>query len=158
MTQTIREVMHRGVTTCRVDATVEDLARTMLASEVSVLVVTDEGLDACGVITKKDVIACYGKDLSAITAEDIMSPELLSTSPDTPVPEAVQEMLSRKVHQLVVVSQAPAHHRPVGIFTSYDVVALMADWSVSTDDGHASPQAHLHAIGPDGGRTVTERP
>jgi CBS domain-containing protein len=125
MAQTIGDIMHRGVVTCRVDTTAEEIARIMLDEHVSALVVTDERLDACGVITKKDLIGCYGKQLSAITAEDIMSPGLFSVSTDTPVPEAVAEMLSHKVHQLVVVSQAPAHHRPVGIVTSHDIVALM---------------------------------
>jgi len=97
----------------------------MLDKHVSALVVTDEQLDACGVITKKDLVGCYGKQLSAIAAEDIMSPGLFSVSADTPVPQAVMEMLSHKVHQLVVVSDAPAHHRPVGIITSHDVVNLM---------------------------------
>ena len=126
MREIIREVMHRGVVTCKVDAALDQVAKIMLDNDVSALVVIDEHLDACGVITKTDLIACYDKDLSAIMAEDIMSPRLSTVSPDTPVPQAVQQMLDGKIHQLVIVTQGGSHRRPVGIFTSGDAVSLMA--------------------------------
>ncbi len=95
--------------------------------------VIDERLDACGIISKTYLISLYGKELSSITAEDIMTPKILIVSPDTLVHEAVQLMLEHRVHQLVIVTQAGAHRRPVGIFTSGDVMALMA--------GKSSPQS-----------------
>jgi len=88
--------------------------------------VIDERLNACGVISKTDLIGYYGKDLSLITAEDIMTSEILTVSPDTLVHEAVQLMLERRVHQLVIVTKGSAHRRPVAIFTTGDAVALMA--------------------------------
>jgi CBS domain-containing protein len=97
----------------------------MVDSDVAALVVVDERLDACGLVTKTDLVKHCGKDLSAITAESIMTYPLLSVSPDTNVLEAVEQMVARKVHQVVVVTQADAHRRPVGIFTSGDVIALM---------------------------------
>jgi len=121
--------MHRGVVTCRVDANAAEVARIMLDNDVSALVVIDERLNACGVVSKTDLIRFYGKDLSTITAEDIMTAEILTVSPDSLVHEAVQLMLERMVHQLVIVTQAGAHRRPVAIFTSGDAVALMAGGS-----------------------------
>ena len=126
MERVISDFMQRGVVICRVDATAAEVARIMLDNNVSALVVIDERLNACGVISKTDLIRFYGKDLSAITAEDIMSPKILTISPDTLVHEAVQLMLEHKVHQLVIVTQAGAHRRPVAIFTSGDAIALMA--------------------------------
>ena len=125
MERTIRDAMHRGVVTCKVSSTAEEVAKILLDNHVSVAVVVDERSDACGILTKTDLIKCYGKDLTSIVAEDLMSTELLTVSADTLVHEAVQMMLTHKVHQLVVVSQAGAHHRPVGIFTRADAVALM---------------------------------
>ncbi len=133
MFREVREVMHRGVVTCKVTATADRIAGIMLDNDVSAVVVSDERLDACGVVTKTDLIGCYGKDLASFTAEDIMSPGLHTVSPDTLVWQAVEHMLDRKIHQLVVVTQGGAHRRPVGIFTSGDVVALMAGGS-----GHRS--------------------
>ncbi|MFH1009401.1 MAG: CBS domain-containing protein [Candidatus Latescibacterota bacterium] len=126
MLRTIMEAMHRGVVTCGVAAPVDEVIRIMLDNHVHALVVIDERLDACGVVTKTDLLKCYGKHFSSITAEDIMNPTLLTVSPDTLVHEAVQQMLTHKVHQLVIVTEAKVHHRPVGIFTIADAVALMA--------------------------------
>ncbi len=118
--------MRRGVVTCGVDANAAEVARIMLDNDVSALVVVDERLNACGVISKTDLIGYYGKDLSLITAEDIMTSEILTVSPDTLVHEAVQLMLERRIHQLVIVTKGGAHRRPVAIFTTGDAVALMA--------------------------------
>lgn len=126
MDRIIRNFMHRGVVTCGVDANAAEVARIMLDNDVSALVVIDKRLNACGVISKTDLIKSYGKDLALINAEEIMTSEILTVSPDTLVHEAVQLMLEHRIHQLVIVTQGGAHRRPVAIFTSGDAVALMA--------------------------------
>ncbi|HLB74746.1 MAG TPA: CBS domain-containing protein [Sedimentisphaerales bacterium] len=126
MDRIIRDFMHRGVVTCGVDANAAEVAKTMLDNDVSALVVVDERLNACGVISKTDLVGFYGKELSQITAEDLMTSEVFTVSPDTLVYEAVQLMLEHRIHQLVIVTQGGAHRRPVGIFTTGDAVALMA--------------------------------
>ncbi|MCH7558576.1 MAG: CBS domain-containing protein [Planctomycetes bacterium] len=126
MDRIIRDFMRRGVVTCGVAANAAEVARIMLDNDVSALVVVDERLNACGVISKTDLIGYYGRDLSLITAEDIMTSEILTVSPDTLVHEAVQLMLEHRVHQLVIVTKGGAHRRPVAIFTTGDAVALMA--------------------------------
>ena len=125
MKRTIGEAMHRGVVTCNVFSSAEEIARVMLDNEVSAVVVTDERLDVCGLVTKTDLIRCYGKDIVSVAAEDIMTPDVLTVLPDTPVHEAVQVMLVHRIHQLLIVTSG-GHRRPVGIFTSGDAVALMA--------------------------------
>jgi len=126
MERIIRDFMCRGVVTCGVNADAAEIAKIMLDNDVSALVVLDERLNACGVISKTDLIGFYGRKLSEITAEDIMTSEVYTVSPDTLIYEAVRLMLDRKIHQLVIVTQGGAHRRPVGIFTSGDAVALMA--------------------------------
>ena len=127
MERIIRDVMHRGVVTCGVNANAAEAAKIMLDNDVSALVVIDERLNACGVISKTDLIRFYGKDLSLISAEDIMTSKMLTISPDTLVCDAIRLMLERRIHQLVIVTQADAHRRPVAIFTTGDALALMAN-------------------------------
>jgi len=126
MDRIIRDFMCRGVVTCGVNANAAEVARIMLDNDVSTLVVVDERLNACGIISKTDLLRSYGRDLSQIDAEDIMTSEILTVSPETLVHEAVQLMLEHSVHQLVIVTQGGIHRRPVAIFTSGDAVVLMA--------------------------------
>jgi len=126
MNRIIRDFMCRGVVTCGVNASAAEAARIMLDNDVSALVVVDERLNACGIISKTDLLRSYGKDLSLIVAEDIMTPEIITVSPETLVHEAVQLLLEHGVHQLVIVTHGGSHRRPVAIFTSGDAVALMA--------------------------------
>ncbi len=126
MDRIIRDFMCRGVVTCGVNANAAEVARIMLDNDVSALVVVDERLNACGIISKTDLIRFYGKDLSLIGAEDIMTSEILTVSPETLIQEAVQLFLERGVHQLVIVTEGGAHRRPVAIFTTGDAVVLMA--------------------------------
>ena len=146
MDRIIRDVMHRGVVTCPVDANADRIAKIMLDNDVSALVVIDERLDTCGIVSKTDLIGFYGKDLSLITAEDIMRVKILTVSPDTPVYEAVQLMLEHRVHQLVIVTQAGAHRRPVAIFTTGDAVALMVGESAPRIDAQIRCRACLRKL------------
>ncbi|MBN2592998.1 MAG: CBS domain-containing protein [Sedimentisphaerales bacterium] len=126
MNRIIREYMCRGVVTCGVNATAAEAAKIMLDNDVSALVVVDECLNACGIISKTDLLRSYGKDLSLIVAEDIMTLEIITVSPETLVHEAVQLILEHGVHQLVIVTHGGIHRRPVAIFTSGDAVEIMA--------------------------------
>ena len=146
MDRIIRDFMRRGVVTCGVGATVDEIARIILDNDVSSLVVIDERLNACGIISKTDLIGFYGKDLSLTTAEDIMSPKILTVSPDTLVYEAVQLMLEHRVHQLVIVTQTSAHRRPVAIFTTGDAVALMAGESAPRSEAQIRCSACLRKL------------
>lgn len=98
MQRTIRDAMHRGVVTCAVGANAAEAAKTMLDNDVSALVVVDERLNACGVISKTDLIRFYGKELSSITAEDIMTSEIFTVSADTLVHEAVQLLTEQEIY------------------------------------------------------------
>lgn len=143
MRRVIKNFMRRGVITCGVGSTAAEAVRILLNNDVSSLVVVDERQNACGIVSKTDLIKLYGKDLSVITAEDIMSSKLLTVSADTLVHEAVQLMLEHRVHQLVIVTQAGAHRRPVAIFTAGDALALMAGESGPRSDAQIRCNACL---------------
>ena len=119
----VRDVMHRGVVTVDLDTSVPDVVKTMVDNSVHTVVVVDEGAQACGVITKVDVLKFYGKDLEKLTAEDIMTPKIISISAEALVSEAVGMMQVKKVHQLIIVKdEAAQRRRPIGIISVSDVV------------------------------------
>ena len=122
----VRDVMHRGVVTVDLDTSVPDVVKTMVDNRVHTVVVVDEGAQACGVITKVDVLKHYGKDLDKLTSEDIMTPKIISISAEALVSEAVGMMQVKKVHQLIIVKdEAAQRRRPIGIISVSDVVGDM---------------------------------
>lgn len=122
----VRDVMHRGVVTVDLDTTIRDVVKTMVDNRVHTVVVVDEGAQACGVITKVDVLKHYGKDPDKLTSEEIMTPKIISVSAEALVSEAVGMMQVRKVHQLIIVKdEAAQRRRPIGIISVSDVVGDM---------------------------------
>jgi CBS domain-containing protein len=121
----VLDAMSRGVVTCRVTDSVREIAAIMLSNDVAAVVVTDERYDACGLITKTDIVRYYDEQLDDISAEDIMTLKLVTVAAGSSVVEAVRTMRDKRIHQLIVVTEGGLLRRPVGILTSGDIVTLM---------------------------------
>ncbi len=63
--------------------------------------------------------------LSNRTVSDVMTTELVSVSPDTPIPEVVEQVLSRRVHRVLVVDDSKQEGNLAGIISLFDLVALL---------------------------------
>ena len=61
------------------------------------------------------------------TVSDVMTHDVISVDAETSLPELVREMHGRHVHRLIVT----AGDVPVGIVTSIDLIARIADGSIS---------------------------
>ena len=119
----VRGIMTREVVTIPVGSKLTDVVRTMCEARIHALVVTDESGEACGVVTKLDILHHFAKDLTAITVDEVMTPRLITISPEARIAEAVALMLTRRVHQLVVAEDDPARRRrPLGMVSVSDVV------------------------------------
>ena len=119
----VRDVMTRGVVTIPVGSKLTDVVRAMCENRIHALVVADEAGEARGVITKVDILQHFTKDLASIIVDEIMTPRLITISPEARIGEAVSLMLTRRVHQLVVTEDDPARRRqPVGMLSVSDVV------------------------------------
>jgi signal-transduction protein with cAMP-binding, CBS, and nucleotidyltransferase domain len=123
----VRDVMHRGVVTCETWNTVKEVARMIVDFDVHAVVVLDEMGEACGIITKTDVMRKYGQDTDKITAEAAMTPHIISIKGDATVAEAAAMMFNKRIHQLVVIKGEPAGRRPVGIISVTDIIREIAN-------------------------------
>ena len=82
--------MHRGVVSCSPETPVEEVAKTMDSEDISALVVTDEGGDAIGVISRTDLVNArfvqpYMKHWRGMTALHLMSQPVVSVPPDASI-------------------------------------------------------------------------
>jgi len=57
-----------------------------------------------------------------LEVKDIMTPEVITISPDSTLIEAAEQMLENRIHALVVTE----NDKPIGIITTYDLVLVIA--------------------------------
>jgi CBS domain-containing protein len=123
----VRDVMRRGVVTCQIDVPLPQVAALMAQSDASAVAVVNPQGELIGIISRTDLVRAYLRPFAQLRAEDIMTTQVATIIPDIPVAAAVQIMLDRGVHQLVILHARPAPQRPVGILTMDDVVRDMAE-------------------------------
>jgi len=66
--------------------------------------------------------------LRRTVVNDVMTPEVVSVSPDTPLPEVVEELHNRHIHRVLVTREG----RVVGVVTTMDVLGALIGAPVST--------------------------
>ncbi|MGM0590946.1 MAG: CBS domain-containing protein [Halobacteriota archaeon] len=113
------------VVTSTTDASVTELAQTMLDEELGDLVIT-EGGKPVGIVTDRDIalmVARHG-DLSSLTAEDVMTPDPVTIHEDATAVDLPARMAEGRVRRIPVVDD---DGNLTGIATLDDVVATAGE-------------------------------
>ena len=121
----VRDVMHRGVITCKPDTLLKEVVRILSDAGVHALIVARSGSQVDGVISHVDVIRLYGQNLLQYKAEDVMTPLVHDVSPDDPIERAIELLLKHRVHRLLVTEQRPEGKVAVGVISTTDIVHHM---------------------------------
>ena len=123
----VRDVMHRGVITCWADESVIEVARRLHEYAINAIFVLDESGRAEGVISQTDLARAYVQgDWQHRTADEIMTPSVITITGDIPLDAAIQIMLDNRIHRLLIVQGGRTPNRPVGVLSLSDVVREMA--------------------------------
>jgi CBS domain-containing protein len=123
----VRDVMHRGVITCWADEPVVDVARRLREYAINAIFVLDQSGRAEGVISQTDLARAFTKGgWKHRAAEEVMTPEVITIGGDIPLDVAVQIMLDKHIHRLLIVQGGLTPNRPVGVLSLSDVVHEMA--------------------------------
>ncbi len=123
---TVADVMSDAILVCRDKTPLASAARTMTqAGWRSVLVVNEYGTPQ-GVVSGKDLMpfVVNGVD-EKLTVSDIMHPPL-TIDINAPLRDAANLMIQKHYHRLVVIDENNPYAFPLGIISSYDIVAEMA--------------------------------
>lgn len=118
-------VMHNGVISCRHDATVAEVVRTLSDTDIHALVVTGDTGETVGIVSHMDVIPHHAADLEQLTAADIMTGNVVSISPDATLQKAIDLLLTRRIHRLVVAQEQDGKLMPLGMLSTTDIVREM---------------------------------
>ncbi|HEY5269441.1 MAG TPA: CBS domain-containing protein [Anaerolineales bacterium] len=124
--QTVADVMSDAILVCRDKTPLTSAARTMTqAGWRSVLVVDSKGKPE-GVVSGKDLLPYVENGVDEkLTVRDIMHPAL-TIDIHARLRDAADLMIQKHYHRLVVVDQDDPRAFPLGIISSFDIVAEMA--------------------------------
>jgi CBS domain-containing protein len=127
MRETVADVMSDSILVCRAKTPLISAARTMTqAGWRSVLVVDAKG-KALGVVSGKDLMPFVEKGVDGkLTVKDVMHPALTIDITAT-LREAADKMIQNHHHRLIVTDKEDPDAFPLGIISSYDIVAEMAN-------------------------------
>jgi len=121
----VRDIMHRGVITCKPDTLLKEVVRMLADTGVHALIVAESGTEVDGVISHMDIIRLYGKNLLEYRARDVMTPLIYDISADATIREAVEALLAHRVHRLVVTEQGQNRKIAVGVLSTTDIIHEM---------------------------------
>ncbi len=130
MTKVVRDLMHRGLITCRQDATLGHVAVLLAQHHVHALIVVDRDNRPVGIMSDTDLMA--GEWLSAdseslaamrkLRANDLMSYPIITVDASASLNEAARLMIEHDISRLIVTENG----KEVGVISGSDFVASIA--------------------------------
>ena len=125
--ETVADVMSDAILVCRGKTPLISAARTMTqAGWRSVLVVDAKG-STLGVVSGKDLMPFVEKGIDEkMVVSDVMHP-VLTIDITASLREAADKMIQNHHHRLIVTDKEDPEAFPLGIISSYDIVAEMAN-------------------------------
>jgi CBS domain-containing protein len=117
----LREIMTQEVEVIRLDATLQEAAQQMRASNIGAVPVC-EGDRVVGILTERDLMSratAEGRDPKRTRVREVMTPELITCFEDQESSEAIRVMHERQLRHLAMLSR---DRRLVGIVSLRDLV------------------------------------
>ncbi|XSG82139.1 MAG: CBS domain-containing protein [Methyloligella sp. ZOD6] len=106
----VKEMMHKGVQSVSAETPIGTVASKMKQFDIGAVPVERDG-ELIGMITDRDIaIRCFsnGKDISAMTAGEVMSADPIYCRDNEEVEDAVRLMESKEIRRLPVLDEAQA--------------------------------------------------
>ena len=117
-----KEVMSRNLITVKPKAPTPDVAKTMIESKISSLVVVDDKGKLQGIATKTDVSLYFAsKGAGVYSVHDFMTPNPITIRQSQSIFLAVSLMSENQISRIVVIDK---ESKPVGIITLTDVTII----------------------------------
>lgn len=116
----VKDAMHAGVTWVEPDTRVGELARMMRDQDIGSIPI-GENDRLVGMVTDRDIVCkglANGKDVSALTARDVMSGPIIYCRADEEIDDAVRIMEEHEIRRLPVINE---DKRMVGMLSMGDI-------------------------------------
>lgn len=100
----IKDLMHDGVETLASNASIAAVAKMMKQKDIGSVAIQD-GDQLVGIITDRDIVLAIadGRDFSKMTAQDVMSKDVVSCRDTDQIHDALQMMETSRIRRLPVL-------------------------------------------------------
>ena len=123
----VGDVMTYALLVCRDTTTVISVARTMIESRWRSVLVVDAAGKPQGMVTGKDLLQVVGKDIGeSLAVGSLMQSPLTTIDVNASLHEAADLMIQNHRHRLIVTDKNSVESFPLGLISSFDIVAEMA--------------------------------
>jgi CBS domain-containing protein len=116
----VKKAMHKGVIWAAPDASLSELARKMRENDIGAIPV-GENDRLIGMVTDRDIVCrglAGGRDVSTLTARDVMTPGIVYCEDDDDIEDALELMEKKQIRRLPVIND---EKRMVGILSLGDI-------------------------------------
>lgn len=116
----VKDAMHKGVEWVAPSTPVPDLAQMMKKHDIGAIPV-GENDKLIGMVTDRDIVCRgvgNGKDVSKLTARDVMTPNIVWCHADEDLDDATRIMEDKKIRRLPVIDK---NKRMVGMLSLGDI-------------------------------------
>jgi CBS domain-containing protein len=124
--RTVAEVMSQGIVVCLTDTPLAAVARAMTERRSRSVVVVEANGQPVGVVTGLDLLAFFEAENGDKHAWEVMHPPI-TIQPTATLREAADKMIQHHIHRLLVVDPDRPKGMPLGLISTSDIVAEMAE-------------------------------
>lgn len=124
--RTVAEVMSRGIVVCLSDTPLTAVARAMTERRSRSVVVVETTGRPAGIVTGFDLLAFFEAGQADQPVAAVMHPPV-TIHPEATLREAADRMIQHHIHRLLVVNPDQPNSMPLGLISTSDIVAEMAE-------------------------------
>ena len=125
--KTVGDVMSDAFLVCREDTPVLSAARTMTQAGWRSIVVVNAKGKLLGFITGRDLVHLAGKDVDEnLKVSQFTNRKILTVDINASLQQAADLMIQNHRHRVVVIDSSDPDSFPLGVISSFDIVAEMA--------------------------------
>ena len=124
----VQRLMTSPVLTVEPETPVDEIADAMLTEEIRSIVAIDDDCTPIGILTSTDFvrIVADGTPKTTTTVGDHMTRAVVTTTPETPVPDVADQMVANGISHLPVVDDGEV----VGLISATDLTGYVAGMAV----------------------------